>query len=57
MHHCGRSISGANARGSFATSAWCAVGLILPFVTIVFLQGDGGKLMLLQPTVAVAVPR
>jgi hypothetical protein len=30
---------------------------MLPFVTIVFLQGDGGKLMLLQLTVAVAVPR
>ncbi len=24
--HCGRSISGASARGSFARSAWCVVG-------------------------------
>ena len=26
MHHCGRSISGANARGSFAKSACCVIG-------------------------------
>ena len=27
-HHCGRSTSGAKARGSFVRSPWCVVGLL-----------------------------
>src|SRR5262245_52651841 len=41
MHHCGRSISGARARGSFARSRWYVVGLrlLVSFPTAQLLGG------------------